>query len=82
MGLLLRVVVNALALALAAWLFDGIRVEGRDELARVLDQRDGFLAACTEVEQVLGEHPCPSRGVARMLEPWLGAPAAGRREAC
>ena len=36
MGLVLRVVTNALALALAAWLFDGIRVEGRDEVARLL----------------------------------------------
>ena len=36
MGLVLRVVTNALALALAAWLFDGIRVEGRDEVARAL----------------------------------------------
>ena len=36
MGLVLRVVTNALALALAAWLFDGIRVEGRDEGVRVL----------------------------------------------
>ena len=36
MGLVLRIVTNALALALAAWLFDGIRVEGRDEVARVL----------------------------------------------
>jgi putative membrane protein len=35
-GLVLRVVVNALALALAAWLFDGIRVVGHDDLARVL----------------------------------------------
>jgi putative membrane protein len=35
-GLVLRVVVNALALALAAWLFDGIRVEGSDQVARVL----------------------------------------------
>jgi putative membrane protein len=35
-GLVLRVVVNAVALALAAWLFDGIRVEGHDLLARVL----------------------------------------------
>ncbi len=36
MGLVLRVVVNALALALAALVFDGIRVEGRDPVARVL----------------------------------------------
>ncbi len=36
MGLVLRVVVNAAALGLAAWLFDGIRVDGRDEAARLL----------------------------------------------
>jgi len=35
-GLVLRVVVNAAALGLAAWLFDGIRVDGRDEVARLL----------------------------------------------
>ncbi|MDF2694909.1 MAG: Lipid-A-disaccharide synthase [Labilithrix sp.] len=54
-------------------------VAGRisDELSRVLDDRDTFLAACTEVEQALGDHPCPSREVARMLEPWLAAPALG-----
>ncbi|MBX3261321.1 MAG: lipid-A-disaccharide synthase [Labilithrix sp.] len=55
-----------------------------DELARVLDERDTFLAACAEVEQLLGDHPCPSREVARMLEPWLAAPAIGPhpRTAC
>lgn len=42
-----------------------------DELVRVLDERDTFLASCTEVEQTLGEHVSPSRAVARMLEPWL-----------
>ncbi len=30
MGLLVRVIVNALALGVAAWLFDGIRVRGDD----------------------------------------------------
>ena len=49
-----------------------------DELARVLDERDTFLAACTEVEQALGERSCPSREVARMLEPWVAAPATYR----
>lgn len=49
------------------------------ELARVLDDRDTFLAACTEVERLLGDHPCPSREVARMLEPWLAAPSIGQR---
>jgi lipid-A-disaccharide synthase len=62
-------------------------VAGRisDALARVLDERDTFLAACTEVEQVLGDHPCPSREVARMLEPWLAVPSslgAPPRTAC
>ncbi len=33
---MLRIVVNALALALAAWLFDDIRVSGRDEVVRAL----------------------------------------------
>jgi putative membrane protein len=32
----LRIVVNAAALALAAWLFDGIQVGGEDTAARVL----------------------------------------------
>ncbi len=50
-----------------------------DTLAHVLDERVTFLAACTEVEQVLGEHPSPSREVARMLEPWLAARATGSR---
>ena len=36
MGVVLRIVVNAAALALAAWLFDGIRVDGEDTAARVL----------------------------------------------
>lgn len=36
MGLVLRVVVNAAALALAAFLFDGIRVGGHDTSARLL----------------------------------------------
>jgi lipid-A-disaccharide synthase len=50
-----------------------------NELARILDERDTFLAACTEVEHTLGEHPCPSREVARMIEPWLAAPSIQRR---
>ncbi len=50
-----------------------------DALAHVLDERVTFLAACTEVEQILGDHPCPSREVARMLEPWLAARASGAR---
>jgi len=55
-----------------------------ETLARVLDERDTFLAACTELERVLGDHPCPSREVARMLEPWLAAPTFGprTRKAC
>jgi putative membrane protein len=35
-GAVLRIVVNAAALTLAAWLFDGIRVGGEDTAARVL----------------------------------------------
>ncbi len=52
-----------------------------DELERVLDDRDAFVASCIEVEQTLGDpmgasppypdHASPSREVARMLEPWL-----------
>lgn len=53
-----------------------------DELARVLDDRDAFLASCTELEQVFGGRASPSREVARMLEPWLArsrvAPEAAR----
>jgi lipid-A-disaccharide synthase len=47
-----------------------------EELARVLDERDTFLAACAEVERALGDRACPSREVARLLEPWLAAPAS------
>lgn len=36
MGLVLRIVVNAAALTVAAWLFDGIRVGGEDLADRVL----------------------------------------------
>jgi lipid-A-disaccharide synthase len=50
-----------------------------EELSRVLDDRDTFLAACTEVEDTLSGHPCPSREVARLLEPWLSSPAASKR---
>jgi lipid-A-disaccharide synthase len=42
-----------------------------DELAKVLDEREGFVASCTELDAVLGDHPSPSHAVARMLEPWL-----------
>ncbi len=36
MGVVLRIVVNAAALTLAAWLFEGIRVGGDDSAARLL----------------------------------------------
>ena len=36
MGFLIRVVVNALALAVAAWLFDGISVSGEDTAHKAL----------------------------------------------
>lgn len=44
-----------------------------DALANVLDQRDTFLAACKELELLLGDRTSPSREVARMLEPWLAS---------
>jgi lipid-A-disaccharide synthase len=42
-----------------------------DELARVFDHRDTFLASCAEVEKTLGDRDRPSREVARLLDPWL-----------
>jgi len=42
-----------------------------DELARALDKRASYVAACREVETVLGARTCTSDAVARMLEPWL-----------
>lgn len=42
-----------------------------DELAKVLDEREGYLASCMELDALLGDHDAPSRTVARMLEPWL-----------
>lgn len=42
-----------------------------DELARVLDEREGYLESCRELDALLGGHDSPSRAVARMLEPWL-----------
>jgi len=52
-----------------------------EALARVLDERESFLASCALVEQAFGDRVTPSRDVARLLEPWLAAPArtsAGR----
>lgn len=49
-----------------------------EELAHVLDQRALYLGACIDVERVLGEHPSPSREVARMIEPWLARPSDSR----
>ncbi len=43
-------------------------------LARVLESRAKMLAACAEVEAVLGPRRTPSREVARMLLPWLTGP--------
>jgi lipid A disaccharide synthetase len=40
-------------------------------LARALDERAPLLAACDEIETLLGPERSPSRLVARMLEPWL-----------
>jgi lipid-A-disaccharide synthase len=45
-----------------------------DELARVLDEREPYIAACDEVERALGGHDHASAEVARMLEPWLSPP--------
>lgn len=46
-----------------------------DELGKVLDEREGFVASCTELDAVLtaghGLVDSPSHAVARMLEPWL-----------
>jgi lipid-A-disaccharide synthase len=44
-----------------------------DELARVLDEREQFVASCVEVERTFGDQTCPSRDVARMLAPWLAS---------
>ena len=47
-----------------------------EELARVLEERESFMAPCDEVEKVLGGKASASRTVARMLEPWLATRAA------
>lgn len=47
-----------------------------EELARVLEKRESFLAPCAEVERALGDKKTASRTVARMLEPWLTTRAA------
>ena len=47
-----------------------------DTLADVLKHREAHLAACAEVETVLGGQAHASRTVARMLEPWLATRAA------
>jgi lipid-A-disaccharide synthase len=44
-------------------------------LAKALDQRGTLLAACDEIEGLLGPQRATSRLVARMLEPWLRAQA-------
>jgi lipid-A-disaccharide synthase len=46
-----------------------------DELARAFDRRDALVEACAAVEASLGGHVSASRDVARMLTPWLAAPA-------
>jgi lipid-A-disaccharide synthase len=43
-----------------------------DAVADALDRRPGFVAACDEVEAVLGTQHTPSIAVAEMLAPWLG----------
>jgi lipid-A-disaccharide synthase len=40
-------------------------------LARSLDSRGELLAACDQVEHILGVHRTPSREVAAMLLPWV-----------
>jgi lipid-A-disaccharide synthase len=47
----------------------------RDELARVLDDREPYVRACDEVEAALGRRAHASHEVARMLSPWLTARA-------
>jgi lipid-A-disaccharide synthase len=47
-----------------------------EELARILEEREAFLAPCAEVEASLGGEASASRTVARMLEPWLATRAA------
>jgi lipid-A-disaccharide synthase len=42
-----------------------------DALGRVLEERTICLAACADVEAILGGRVHASREVARMLEPWL-----------
>jgi lipid-A-disaccharide synthase len=42
------------------------------ELEHVLNAREGFVSSCIEVDARLGDCSSPSRGVASMLEPWLG----------
>jgi lipid-A-disaccharide synthase len=44
-----------------------------DELGRVLDGRERFVADCIDVHRELGERSSASHEVARMLEPWLGS---------
>lgn len=44
-----------------------------DELAKVLDEREPYLAACADVERALGAHTHASREVADMIAPWLGS---------
>ncbi|MDB5213147.1 MAG: Lipid-A-disaccharide synthase [Myxococcaceae bacterium] len=47
-----------------------------EALTTVLEARESFLGACTEVEATLGDRREASRTVARMLEPWLATRAA------
>ncbi len=47
-----------------------------DALAKVLEERDSYLGACAEVEEILGGETSASHAVARMLEPWLATRAA------
>ncbi|MDB4935491.1 MAG: Lipid-A-disaccharide synthase [Labilithrix sp.] len=47
-----------------------------EALAKVLEERESFLGACTEVEAALGDKTHASQMVARMLEPWLATRAA------
>jgi lipid-A-disaccharide synthase len=48
-------------------------------VARALDARAELLEACDEVERILGDPKTPSREVAAMLLPWLGAPDSSPR---
>lgn len=52
-----------------------------ETLARVIDERPQYLAACAQVDHALGGRIEASAEVARMLEPWLALPRSEPRAA-